>query len=323
MIKASILDFRTPLPLIIEPQADPSSAARVDWLIASSSYYGAAIERALLKHGAILFRGFGVNTPSTFLRFLQCASQDLLSYVDGNSPRRRITKGIYTSTEYPAQYFISLHNELSYSNQWPSKLYFCCINEASRGGETPIADSREVLKRLSPRIVKEFTRRGVKYIRNLHRGYGFGPSWQDTFETCDKSVVAKYCSAAAIDFKWIEDETLRLTHVRPAVADHPKTGEQVWFNQADQFHPSTHPIELYESLMAICGGREEHLPQYACFGDDTPIEASALEEIREITRGSASIFPWQKGDVMLIENMLVCHGRMPYSGPRKILVSMS
>ena len=126
-----------------------------------------------------------------------------------------------------------------------------------------------------------------------------------------------------MDFDWKEGGSLRLTHVRPAIAEHPKTGEQVWFNQADQFHPSTHPSAVYESLMAVCDGREEYLPQYACFGDDTPLEISVLEEIREVTREAASIFPWQVGDVLLVENMLVCHGRMPYSGPRRILVSMS
>ena len=30
--------------------------------------------------------------------------------------------GVYTSTEYPPEFFISLHNELSYSTRWPSRL---------------------------------------------------------------------------------------------------------------------------------------------------------------------------------------------------------
>lgn len=323
MITANVLDLESTLPLIIEPEAPLARASQVETLIASYRYYGDAIEKALLKNGAILFRGFGVNTPSAFARFVRSASQGLLSYVDGNSPRKKITQGVYTSTEYPAQYHISLHNELSYAHAWPSRLYFCCITAPAQGGETPVADSRKIIQRLDPRVVEEFTRRGVKYIRNLHGGQGFGPSWQDTFETSDKAVVAEYCRASAMDAEWKADGVLRLSHVRPATAVHPKTGERVWFNQADQFHPSTHPRDVYESLMALCDGVEENLPQYACFGDDTPIEAAMLDEIRETTREAASVFPWREGDVLVVENMLACHGRMPYTGPRKILVSMS
>lgn len=321
MIKATILNSIHELPLLMEPNRNEISNidAFLSWYRGNKD----SVEKKLLNYGAILFRGFAVNTPRAFARFVREVSGDLLDYVDGNAPRTKLTDGIYTSTEYPAEYFISLHNELSYSYKWPSKLFFCCIAAPREGGETPIADSRAILKSLSPTIVEVFTRKQVKYSRNLHSGDGFGPSWTQTFETTDRSVVEEYCQKGAIDWKWKDGGGLRICQIRPAVATHPLTGEQVWFNQADQFHPSTLPKEEYESMMLLYKGKEAELPQNACFGDDTPIDVSMLEEIRETIQKQAVIFPWQKGDVLMIDNMLVCHGRMPFKGPRSILVSMS
>jgi alpha-ketoglutarate-dependent taurine dioxygenase len=37
---------------------------------------------------------------------------------------------------------------------------------------------------------------------------------------------------------------------------------------------------------------------------------------------NAISFRWERGDVLLLDNYLVAHGRNPYEGPRKILVAM-
>jgi alpha-ketoglutarate-dependent taurine dioxygenase len=323
MVNETFLTPDNRLPLVIEPESGRIEVASLEALL---SWYGShqpLIEQKLMASAAILFRGFKVTTPSAFARFVRTISGDLLDYIDGNAPRNKLTAGIYTSSEYPPEYFISLHSELSYSHRWPDKLYFCCITPPKEGGQTPIADNRAILRSLSPQIAEEFTRKQVKYIRNLHAGRGFGPSWQETFETSDPETVNRYCQDASIDCTWKEDGSLRLVQIRPAVATHPKTGEKVWFNQADQFHPSTHSKDIYQSIESLYRGRENEMPQSACFGDNTPIDISALEEIRETVRSQMIAFPWQQGDVLVVDNLLACHGRMPFVGPRKILVAMS
>jgi alpha-ketoglutarate-dependent taurine dioxygenase len=281
------------------------------------------IESKLLEHGAILFRGFGVDSQEKLASVVKILGGRALDYVDGNSPRKKLGGGVYTSTEYPPEYFISLHNELSYSNRWPSRLFFCCAIAPGDGGETPIADSRAILHALPSDVRDAFESRKVKYIRNLHGGRGLGPSWQATFETDDREAVEEFCRDTDSDFRWNDDGSLTVTQIRPATATHPRSGQSVWFNQADQFHPSTHPKPIYESMMALYAGREEQIPQTATFGDGTPIDVAMLDAVRQTVAAETRTFRWQQGDLLMVDNLLVAHGRRPFTGPRRILVSMT
>jgi alpha-ketoglutarate-dependent taurine dioxygenase len=320
MITVSLLIAESTAPLLVQCVSGSCGAdTAIAWYRENFEF----VERKLLEHGAILFRAFDLTRPSDFQRFVRGITPQLMNYVDGNSPRRKLSQGIYTSTEYPPEYFISLHNELSYSHKWPTKLFFFCMIEPTQGGETPIADGRKLIKMLDQDVVAEFKRKKVKYVRNLHGGTGIGPSWQETFETKDKREVERFCSRSMISFDWKPDGGLRLIQIGPGVMAHPKTGEWIWFNQATQFHPSTHPTQIYESLEALYGGNEQDLPQHACFGDDSVIDKSVLDHIREVSLRAAIIFPWQQRDILVIDNVLMSHGRMPFSGPRRILAAMS
>jgi alpha-ketoglutarate-dependent taurine dioxygenase len=277
----------------------------------------------LFRSGAILFRGFGIATQELFARAVATVGGTALDYVDGNSPRQKLGGGVYTSTDYPPEFFISLHNELSYSSRWPSRVFFCCITPPAASGETPLADSRAILRHLRPDVRDTFIAKRVKYIRNLHGGRGFGPSWQKTFETESRADVEDFCRRTESDFCWNDDGGLTISQVRPATATHPVTGEAVWFNQADQFHPSTHPKVIYDSMLALYSGREELMPQNATFGDGSEIDPEMLDEVRRTVAAQMRLFQWQQGDLLVVDNMLVCHGRRPFTPPRKILVSMT
>jgi alpha-ketoglutarate-dependent taurine dioxygenase len=281
------------------------------------------MDRQLHQHGAILFRGFDISKPAVFQSLMSQLKEELADYVDGNSPRVKMGGGVYTSTEYPSEYFICLHNELSYSPNWPARLFVCCIVEPETGGQTPLIGSRSLLQALPSELVEEFRCKQVKYIRNIHGGKGAGKSWQKTFETGNRSDLEAWALGAGVDVEWFADGSIRLSNVRPATAFHPATGEESWFNQADQFHPSTLPPEIFESMLSIYEGREEELPQNATFGDGSPIPLRYLETIRATTRENLTTFDWQRGDLLMIDNMLVAHGRMPFTGQRQILVSMT
>jgi alpha-ketoglutarate-dependent taurine dioxygenase len=319
-MQTRLLDPSRGLPLLVE--ADASEAADPNFLISWYRDNEEEMERKLLEHGAILFRGFGVNTPSAFARVTRSISSGLQECVEENVPRTKLSSGVYTSTEYPPEYMLSMHSEYSYSHHWPRRLFFCCITAAQIGGETPIADNREVLKDLDPEIVDEFRRKQVKYLRNLHSGQGFGLPWQTAFQTTDRAVVEEYCRSSGIELRWREDGGPSLSQTLAGIVTHPKTGDEVWFNQAPQFHPSDYPEEIFKSVLAVYKA-EDDLPQNVRFGDDSPIDVDVLRQVREAMKNRAVVFPWQEGDLLVLDNVLVSHGRMPFTGPRKILVAMS
>ena len=279
----------------------------------------ARLREILLREGALLFRDMGIDDVDLFKRTIDAFSGGpRLSYENRSTPRTHLTDRIYTSTEYPAEYAIPLHNENSYTNSWPGTIFFYAAQPSESGGETPIADSRRIYAALDPALRARFESRGVMYVRN----YGhLDLPWQEVFQTEDRGRVEAFCAEAGIGFEWRDGGALRTWQVCQASAAHPQTGETVWFNQAHLFHVSSLPDAQRTALLEACGN--DGLPRNAYYGDGSDIEESALDEIRCCYAEHAIAFPWQRGDLLVLDNMLFAHGRMPYRGARRILVGMT
>ncbi|MGK3988242.1 TauD/TfdA family dioxygenase [Sorangium sp. So ce136] len=303
------------LPLVVSPDGRGGESS----VTAHAAAIRACAEEELTRYGAVLFRGFAVRSLADFHAFVRLVTPELLDYTFGSTPRSHVQDRIYTSTEYPAHQHIPLHNEQSYTLDWPLKIWFHCAQAAPEGGSTPLADSREVYRRIPPRIRERFAAKKVMYVRNY--GNGLDLPWQKVFGTSDRAEVERFCRTAGIECSWKADGELRTRQVCQAVATHPRTGEHVWFNQAHLFHVSNLEPAAREALLSIFA--EQDLPRNALYGDGSPIEGAALDEIRDVYRQLAVEFAWREGDVLLADNMLVAHGRAPYRGPRKVLVAMA
>jgi alpha-ketoglutarate-dependent taurine dioxygenase len=278
------------------------------------------IRDALARHGGILFRGFDVGSPERFDAVSTRFAPDRLDYVERSTPRSVVQSKIYTSTEYPADQEIPPHNENSYASRWPRWILFACQAEASSGGETPLVDSRAVLEGLDPEVRDAFEAEGVAYVRNY--GLGIDLSWQEGFQTDDPETVEAYCREAGIEFEWLKGrERLRTRHVRPATMRHPELGEPVWFNQAHLFHPASLPEPLRTSLRSIFA--DEELPRTALYGDGGSIDDETIAHVHDVYRRHATDVPWRKGDVAVVDNMRLAHGRKPFEGERRVLVTMA
>jgi amino acid adenylation domain-containing protein/non-ribosomal peptide synthase protein (TIGR01720 family) len=313
LVKIELPEDGRSVPLIVQP------AIRGADLIAWAADNRALIETYLLKHGAILFRNSKVKTAAEFGRFMRAVCGETLEYRERSSPRHEVGDRIYTSTDYPAEQSIFPHNENSYAQVFPSKLGFFCMTPAKQGGETPLYDCRRVFLRLDPEIRERFMEKRWMYVRNF--GAGFGLGWEEVFQTNDRAALERHCRENGIEFKWKDGNRLRTRQVRPAVLKHPQTGEMVWFNHVAFFHVSTLPPEMREGLLATF--EEEDLPNNTYYGDGSPIEPAVLDKIRDAYMEEMVLVRWRKGDIALLDNMLMAHGRRPFVSPRKILVAMA
>jgi amino acid adenylation domain-containing protein/non-ribosomal peptide synthase protein (TIGR01720 family) len=299
------------LPLVVEPSA--AGVNLPDWARANAGQ----VERDLLRHGAMLFRSFDVDSVRKFEQFAAALCPELFNEY-GDLPREDLGGKVYGSTPYPSDQTILFHNESSHLHRWPLRIWFYCVTAARRGGETPVADCRRIYRRLAPAVRERFNARRLMYVRNYIEGLDV--SWQSFFRTHDRAAVEAYCRAAGIGFEWLGGDSLRTRKVCQAVARHPKTGEETFFNQIQLHHVSCLEPSVRETLSALYA--DDQLPRNVYYGDGTPIEDSLVEEVVGLYREEAAAFPWQEGDVVMLDNMIAAHARNPFEGPRKIVVAM-
>lgn len=287
----------------------------VEWFRGNKEH----LENIILKYGGVLIRNFAINSVSEFNQFAQNVCPNLLNYIYRSTPRTLLGGKIYTATEYPADQYIPLHNENSYTDSWPQKIIFFCAIPAKEGGETILADSRKVNDRINQDIKEKFKRYGVLYVRNYRPGVDL--SWQEVFQTSKKDEVEKYCKEHSIHYSWNDSGSeLTTKQACQATLTHPITKEEVWFNQAHLFHISSLDKEIEKSLLTEFG--EKGIPRNAFYGDGTLIEEDVIAHIRQIYNDEVICFPWRKGDLMILDNILMAHGRRSFSGERKIVVAM-
>ena len=312
------------LPFRFEAEAGPGGAAELRTLLAERA---GELRRQLLKHGALLFRGYPVEGLADFEEFVRAYSSgaEPFHYAGGASPRNRIgpaPAGLYTSTEYPPTLALPLHNELSYAPTYPRHLFFYCVTPPGSGGATTLGDSRRILEAIDPDVVRTLETRKIRYVRNLASDASCPYSWQAAFDTQDPKVVEELCHASGAEIEWREAGGVRISHVLPAITVHPVTGEAVWFNQADGFHPTVLGEASYAELTAWPGW-EDRVRLNALYGDGSPMELAVLDHVRAVIRDHTIPHHWRRGDILVIDNLLAAHGRTPFSGERSIALAMT
>ncbi|MDB5283530.1 MAG: hypothetical protein JWO06_2605 [Bacteroidota bacterium] len=336
------------LPLLIEPRSSDSLEDLLQWIAANKESF----TKKFHESGAVLFSGFDINTPSAFETLALQIDPALKNDYYGTSPRNIVpnTKFIYTASELPGFYPIMQHCEMSYVKHPPITLFFYCHVKPEYGGETPLCNFRKVYADLDPKIRSEFDKKGLMTVRNysgLQNKSRFNlfelKKWNELFNTTDKAEVERQCREQEMEYAWQDNGNLRLIHNTPATIKHPVTGETVWFNHTQVFHPTAAPVEygyiharqhraktLFWALLTELMVKAKKLTtepidqsMNVLFGDGTEIPDSYIRHIEEVIWKNLVIIPWNKNDVIAIDNFSTSHGRLPYEGKREILVCWS
>ncbi len=274
-----------------------------------------AINNLLVQYGAVLLRGFEIGSAEKFNDLFSILVGQALEYKNRTSPRDQVFNNVYTSTSHPSDQVIHMHTENSYSKTSTRIISFFCLVPSPTGGQTPIADERELMAYLKESTRNKFRDKQIQYVRNVFPGIGL--NLKSIYQTDDKEELSKIFRESGVEYTWLSDSHLRLKWVLPAFINHPVTNEEVWFNHMFFGHKSLYDpmvLELFD---------EEDLPFVTYYGDGTPIEDEVIDEFKEFYENNSIVFRWEKDDFLLLDNMMYSHGRKPYEGPRTILTAMA
>ena len=297
-------------PLVLAAQAPGSLEDARQWVRSRRD----ELLQSLSRHGAILFRGFAIQGANDFDRFIRAFDLESFTYDESfsNAVRVNCTELVFTANEAPPDVSIYLHHEMAQTPLFPSRLFFCCEIAPASAGETPLCRSDVLLERLQKEeadFVQKCESLGIRYSNVMpsvdDAESGQGRSWRSTLHVADRAEAEARLDAMGYRYEWLEDDSLRATTaVMPAIRT-LASGRRVFFNQL---------------IAAFRGWKEAEKSVW--FGDDTPIPPASMRTACRLADELSFDLPWQAGDVALVDNFLVMHGRRPFAGKRRVLVSL-
>ncbi|GKT51328.1 clavaminate synthase-like protein At3g21360 [Colletotrichum spaethianum] len=299
------------------------------------------LQDLLDQHGAVLIRGVGHPSAETFSQLVGAAEQ-----ARGSRPhvqiglagkRTPLADNVWTANEGSPSTRFYQHNEYSRYTRFPSNIHFYCVKKAKKGGATPIANSAYVFEKVQARIpalVEEIRKRGLG-MKMVFRAPGdeakvnqFNWAGKHSFgqellpgddEATKRQKVEKQVRKLTSDFKWNDDGSLELTQHIPGIRRLPTSGRPVWFNGLVGRHGITRDIGALDPPHI---GRDGMTYLPCVYGDDEPIPRELLNKLIEVIDEEEISLVLEEGDLLLVDNFQVSHGREPWEGDRQILVSM-
>jgi alpha-ketoglutarate-dependent taurine dioxygenase len=317
------------LPLFIQP-TEPRLKTHADHFRDWYWDHAQAIDALLYEAGALVFRGFALGNTEEFDTLVANYEPLAGGYSGGSTPRGQLAERVFEATSSPPYLQIAIHQEMVYLPTYPERLAFFCRMPAVEGGETILGDMRRLTAELDRDFVSQVDSLGVLYTRNLRdRNISTGSaqfdpihkSWQDAFFTEDPDEAVRQAEAMGLGAEWLDDASLSVTYLAPGLIDHPRTGERMWFNQIQTFNLGTHNTEnyhLYEEQYGASG----RFPFEATLGDGTRLTSKQAYALAETAERCAVAFPWSSGDLLLIDNYRVAHGRNTFTGLRDVQVAL-
>ena len=262
------------------------------------------------KSGVLLFRDFDINTDK-FEQFTNLFGTEFMHYIGGAQVRKIINKNgdqtissvnFYTDSDKQQKrtFKLPLHGEMFYTKSRPTLLWFYCVAPPLEDGETTVCDGVQVYQELSEATKNLFKTKRIKYIRHYANG-----EWQGRFQTNDLSELAKFCQESDLHLK-IDKDTQAITteYVYPAIVKTRWGGQEAFLN-------SILIVEWQEAA-----GKTDSIVRLE---DNSRIPDDVLLELQEVTERLTYLISWQRGDILMIDNTRMLHGRRAFSDQQREL----
>jgi alpha-ketoglutarate-dependent taurine dioxygenase len=251
---------------------------------------------SLLKQGgAVLFRGFDVS-EGEFHQLTQRFSRAFVRH--GAAHRPNVGQDRYLHVADPGTSAAEFHAELAYFIVQPELIWFHCVQPAAQGGETTLCDGIELLSKLGE-LARPFLERRLRYT-----ALWSPPVWQRYFDTTDPAEVTRRLASNPDVYHAFLGSRLEFRYF-------------AWATRTVRFSEQRAFVNAFLSYAA-------DMPDFISFEDGLPIAPKLVARVREIANGMAVPVKWSKGDLIMIDNSRVMHGRNAFTDPnRKLHVRMS
>lgn len=307
-------DANDVFPLVVDGSAVGCMDDVQSWVQARREQLAARLS----THGAVLFRGLPIASIDDFDAFIRCFDLPNFQYKDSlsNAVRVNKTERVFTANEAPPDVEIFMHHEMAQTPVYPSRLFFYCDKPSEVAGATPICRSDRLwqnIERDFPDFAERARAHGLHYTNVMPADddaqSGQGRSWKSTFFADTRDAAEARMRELGYTWRWQEDGSLAATTPRLDAVRTLDDGSESFFNQL---------------IAAFKGWKDtRNDPAKAItFGDGSPLPADTVLAICDMADAMAFDIPWQAGDVALIDNYRVMHGRRPFEGSRRVLASL-
>jgi alpha-ketoglutarate-dependent taurine dioxygenase len=257
-----------------------------------------SVVEALGEFGAVLFRGFDA-TPSDFSAFTGRFSSATLGRLHLGQNRREVADDVNTSTVNLGMQHVGPHAELAYSPQRPDLLWFYCACPSADDGQTTLFDGIEVFTRLPDPLRDK--------CASTELLYSFDAAGQDEWPLF---------TGVAAD----RDHTLELLAAVQGVSCTARGDDAIDIS----YRVSAAEPSRLQRVPAFANSIIPHASGGVSFADGTPVRSGDRLSILRTCNDLMTPVQWQRGDVLMIDNSRMMHGRLPFSDPkREIHIRMS
>lgn len=313
-------------PVFIESKA--GALDTIDDVAAWVTEQRPELDRLIIEHGAIVLRGFPVRTSADFATIVACFPAYEGNYKGGAAARRPLDKGVYEATQRTGEQTIQIHQEMFYVRDYPPRLAFFARKVAEKGGETIIADMRRVSANIPEKLRERFASSGILTVRNFAPPTGSmvetelmdRRGWDFAFYTDSREEVNEVCAKRGMEPHWHDDNSLTVYSRLPAFVRHPVTGEMI-YRSAIHTNPDQRATrEKSESAIKLRASQK--IPSDILLGNGEALNDEEETAMLRVVDDATIAWQWETGDLMIVDNLQIGHGRNPFVGERATDVAM-